>query len=211
MEQWNLKELAETLRREFNINIDFDEWLKTDPNILTESVQKRILDELLAVYQQRHANVSPDVLKQLEKVVMLQQLDQHWKEHLAAMDYLRQSVGLRGYAQKDPKQEYKREAFDLFQEMIARLERQIISTLTVMKIAQAEDVQQLEEKRQHIIPDKLELHHDSARSLIENKPVQAEPEALKPAERRVSDKVGRNDPCPCGSGKKYKNCHGKLD
>jgi len=211
MEQWNLKELAQTLSREFNIEMDFDEWLKTDPNISSDSVQKRILEELLNVYQQRHANVAPDVLQQLEKVVMLQQLDQHWKEHLAAMDYLRQSVGLRGYAQKDPKQEYKREAFDLFQEMIARLERQIISTLTVMKVAQAEDVQQLEEKRQHMIPENLELHHDAARSLIENQPVVAEADKSKPVERRVSDKVGRNDPCPCGSGKKYKNCHGKLD
>jgi preprotein translocase subunit SecA len=215
VEQWDMNGLQETLDRDFNLQVNLQEWVKSEPGLSSALVHQRLTDMLVKAYQERQANVATGVLQHLEKVVMLQQLDQHWKEHLAAMDYLRQSVGLRGYAQKDPKQEYKREAFTLFQDMIARLERQIISMLAKMRVAQEEDVQKLEEQRQHVLPDKVELHHDAAASVVGTTPVPDEEEKATAGQQkpntRFGGKIGRNDPCFCGSGKKYKNCHGKLE
>ncbi|MFI4954828.1 MAG: preprotein translocase subunit SecA [Gammaproteobacteria bacterium] len=214
IEQWDLDSLQTALERDFNLTtINIRDWLAKEPSLNAAAIQQRVLDEILANYQQRHENVPESVIQQLEKVIMLQQLDQHWKEHLGMMDYLRQSVGLRGYAQKDPKQEYKREAFDLFQEMIARLEYQIISMLTNARAAPAQEVQELEERRQQTLPDKLVLQHDAAMNVLTGQP-EEDAEVVARAEKveqRVAPKVGRNDPCPCGSGKKYKQCHGKLD
>jgi preprotein translocase subunit SecA len=214
IEQWNLPALQQTLERDFHVTtINLQEWLSSEPGLSAALIQQRVMEELLNNYQQRHADTPPSVIEHLEKVVMLQQLDQHWKEHLGMMDYLRQSVGLRGYAQKDPKQEYKREAFDLFQEMIATLEYQIISMLTNVRAAPADEVQELEERRHQTIPDKLELHHDPAVNVLTGQPEQNEDLESRSEKitQRVAPKVGRNDPCPCGSGKKYKQCHGKLD
>lgn len=214
IEQWNITGLQEILARDFGLQVNIQAWINTEPGLASALIQQRLTDMLSQVYQERQANVEPSVLQHLEKVVMLQQLDQHWKEHLAAMDYLRQSVGLRGYAQKDPKQEYKREAFILFQDMIARLEQQIVSMLSKMRVAQESDVQQLEEQRQQALPDKLELHHAPANSVLDTTPLPADENKGTTKQRspvRVNAKVGRNDPCPCGSGKKYKSCHGKLE
>ena len=213
MEQWDLDSLQQALIGDFNLsNLNIQEWLQTEPSLSSALIEKRVLADLIQSYQQRHTEVPVSVVQQLEKVVMLQQLDQHWKEHLGMMDYLRQSVGLRGYAQKDPKQEYKREAFDLFQEMIERLEYQIISTLSKVRAAPAEEVQELEARRQQALSEKMEMHHDPAANVLAgSSAAAAEEDEQKSNSRVVSQKIGRNDPCPCGSGKKYKNCHGKLD
>lgn len=210
IEQWDMQGLEKILEQDFNLSVNIQEWVNAEPSLAANIIHERIVGMLVKAYEERQASVDPAVLKHLERVVMMQQLDQFWKEHLAAMDYLRQSVGLRGYAQKDPKQEYKREAFALFQDMIARLERQIISMLTKMRVAQEQDVQALEEKHHHVIPDQLELHHDPAANLVGTNPLPEE--KVKPeTSQRSNNKIGRNEPCYCGSGKKYKNCHGKLD
>jgi preprotein translocase subunit SecA len=210
IEQWNIEGLEATMRHDFNFtDIDIHAWLATEPALNSELIKQRIVDRLIQEYQQRNANLAESVVQHLEKVVMLQQLDQHWKEHLGMMDYLRQSVGLRGYAQKDPKQEYKREAFNLFQEMLARLEYQIISILAMMRAAPAEEVEILEERRHHALSDNIKLHHDPAANILA--PTQEAASEAQKVEQRVITKVGRNDPCPCGSGKKFKQCHGKLE
>lgn len=214
IEQWDLDSLQQALQRDFNLQeINLRQWLTEEPNLTMAQIQQQILAQMVTQYQQRHENVPMSVIQQLEKVVMLQQLDQHWKEHLGMMDYLRQSVGLRGYAQKDPKQEYKRESFNLFQDMLARLEYQIISMLANVRAAPAEEVQELEERRQQTMPDNIVLQHDAATNILtshaeEEAEVIAREEKITP---RIAHKVGRNEPCPCGSGKKYKQCHGKLD
>ncbi len=219
IEQWNLEGLHEALAKDFNLpQIDVQEWLATEPALSSEIIKQRILDELTKAYQARHEGTPESIVQQLEKVVMLQQLDQHWKEHLGMMDRLRQSVSLRGYAQKDPKQEYKREAFDMFQEMLERLEYQIISMLSKVRAKPAEEVEALEAQRQQTMPDKVVMQHEAAADILgSNRVPESQPSpsahsgSIKESGVRVLPKVGRNDPCPCGSGKKYKNCHGKLD
>ena len=148
--------------------------------------------------------VGDQVLRQFEKAVMLQNLDSHWKEHLAAMDHLRQGIHLRGYAQKNPKQEYKRESFALFSQMLEALKVEVITILSRVKVQAEEDVQKVEEQRRQA--DNVPKH-------FEHKEASATPEEKSDkvrTEMRNGPKVGRNDPCPCGSGKKYKQCHGKL-
>jgi len=154
------------------------------------------------------------LMRLVEKEIMLKQLDFHWKEHLAAMDYLRQGVGLRSYAQKNPKQEYKREAFEMFGEMLEQVKHDTISILSRVRIQSEQDVQRLEEERRKA--QAMEFRHAEASALGQG-PQQGAPQPggsqAAPAPEpfvRSSRKVGRNEPCPCGSGKKYKQCHGKL-
>jgi preprotein translocase subunit SecA len=154
------------------------------------------------------------VMRHFEKSVMLQVLDNSWKEHLAAMDYLRQGIHFRGYAQKDPKQEYKREAFEMFTHLLDHIKYEVITILCKVQVRQEEDVQAIDAQRQAQAPKEMHFEHAEASALaaeepvpeeIENEPVTAQPFV------RYGDKVGRNDPCPCGSGKKYKQCHGKIN
>ncbi len=220
VEQWDCLGLQNTIDREFGLSTDIQAWLQAEPALSAIQIEQRLTELLTVAYQEHHSNVAPALLQHFEKIVMLQQLDQHWKEHLAEMDYLRQSVGLRGYAQKDPKQEYKREAYVLFQDMIQSLERQIISMLAKMQVAQEADIQQLEAQHQRVAPRNLQLHHDPALNVLGTNPLPVESAVDEPRERvppgskpfvRLGGKVGRNDPCPCGTGKKYKNCHGRLE
>ncbi len=158
--------------------------------------------------------IGSESMRRLERDIMLHVLDTHWKEHLAAMDYLRQSVGLRGYAQKNPKQEFKREAYEMFEELLGKIKTDVVTFLTKLEITMPEDVEAIEaeHKQLHEQQAEMEFKHDEAASSLtsaEDDSLQLSPEALKPFTREA-EKVGRNDPCPCGSGKKYKQCHGKL-
>ena len=153
-------------------------------------------------------------MRQIEKSVMLQQLDMHWKEHLAALDYLRQGIHLRGYAQKNPKQEYKREAFEMFGNMLDQVKHQVISILSKARLRGAADVEAVEEQRRGT--ERMQFRHAAAPSAMAATVAAggpAAPEAPAPVAPyvRAERKVGRNEPCPCGSGKKFKHCHGRLD
>ena len=153
-------------------------------------------------------------MRHFEKAIMMQVLDSHWKDHLAAMDYLRQGIHLRGYAQKNPKQEYKREAFELFSEMLERIKTEVIGYISKVQIRAEADVEKVEEQRRQQAP--MQFQHAQAPALAADEtpdqPVAArENEPAAEPFVRTARKVGRNEPCPCGSGKKYKQCHGRLD
>ena len=149
-----------------------------------------------------------EVMRHFEKAILLQTLDAHWKEHLAAMDHLRQGIHLRGYAQKNPKQEYKREAFEMFHEMLDGIKREVIGVLSRVQVRAESDVEAVERKRRQTAP--VEYSHDAAQSPLDTEAGSREPPEARPTPYVRGDKIGRNSPCPCGSGKKYKQCHGRL-
>ncbi len=161
-------------------------------------------------YAEKTAMIGGEVMRHFEKSVMLQTLDNHWKEHLAAMDHLRQGIHLRGYAQKDPKQEYKREAFEMFTSMLDAIKHEVVSIVCRVQVRAEEDIQVMEEHNR--IPEEVHYEHAEASAFAAEAEEEAKPkEPAKPAPFiRESRKIGRNEPCPCGSGKKYKQCHGKL-
>ena len=203
-EMWDVKGLEERLKADFAVDLPLQTWLENDDKLYEEKLRERILDEVVSAYKAKEAVVGEQVLRQFEKAVMLQNLDSHWKEHLAAMDHLRQGIHLRGYAQKNPKQEYKRESFDLFSQMLEALKVEVITILSRVKVQAQEDVEKVEAQRKQA---------DDVPKSFEHEDASATPETAdgKPRTQvRDGAKVGRNDPCPCGSGKKYKQCHGKL-
>ncbi len=204
-EQWTIPELEENLTREFDLKLPVATWLKEDPSLDEEKLRARILGELERVHAAKSATVGPDVMRNFEKAVMLQVLDAQWKDHLAAMDHLREGIHLRGYAQQDPKQEYKREAFELFSSMLDRIKREVISLVMRVEIREPDDVALLEAQRQQ--DRNIRFEHPDVAGGPEDQ--QAQPATLQPVVRG-QPKIGRNDPCPCGSGKKYKQCHGRL-
>ena len=205
-EQWDVPGLEAALEHEFAQVMPVQQWLDADDDLHEEILRKRILEELEAAYQVKEEQAGGEVLRHFEKAVMLQVLDTQWKEHLAAMDYLRQGIHLRGYAQKNPKQEYKREAFEMFTEMLDRIKHEVVSIISKVQVQDQADVDAVDEQRRS--QGDMEFQHANASALPE-----AETESGEQAEPFVRDgrKVGRNEPCPCGSGKKYKQCHGKLD
>jgi len=207
-EQWDIKGLEEHLQQDFNVHVPVRKMLDEDKKLQEEALRNRIIDILEQNHKDKEQQISSEVLQHVEKSVMLQVLDHSWKEHLAAMDYLRQGIHLRGYAQKDPKQEYKREAFQMFTALLDHIKYEVITILAKVQVRQEEDVQALDEQMQ--APKEMHFEHAEA-SALEEPPQAALPEE-KPAQPfvRASNKVGRNDPCPCGSGLKYKQCHGKL-
>jgi len=201
-EMWDVSGLEERFKGEFLLDMPVQKWLDEDDKLYEEKIRERITDEVNAAYKAKEDTVGPDVMRQFEKAVMLQNLDTHWKEHLAAMDHLRQGIHLRGYAQKNPKQEYKRESFQLFSEMLDNLKVEVVTILSKVRVKAESDVEAVEEQRRQADDVKKNYEHQSP-----NEPTEAE----KPqAQVRQGPKVGRNEPCPCGSGKKYKQCHGKL-
>jgi preprotein translocase subunit SecA len=207
-EQWSLPELEEHLEREFGMPLPLREWLASDASLDDTGLRQRVVKAFEQRHAEKEAAIGAEVMRHLEKAVMLQVLDAQWKDHLAAMDYLRQGIHLRGYAQKNPKEEYKREAFEMFSAMLDRIKHEVIALLARVQVQRAEsDVEALE--RQQHPPQEMHFLHPSAQS--------AQPEetgdvavAETPKPVRREPKVGRNEPCPCGSGKKYKHCHGKL-
>ncbi len=199
-EMWDVAGLEERLKSDFAVVAPVQEWLDNDDKLFEETIRERIFDEIVKAYELKETTVGPEVIRNFEKAVMLQSLDGLWKEHLAAMDHLRQGIHLRGYAQKNPKQEYKRESFELFSQMLDTLKVDVISILSRVQVQQQADVEAVEEQRRAAEVER-KFEHESI----------TEPETEKPAAvQRSGPKVGRNDPCPCGSGKKYKQCHGKL-
>ena len=202
-EMWDIPGLQERLKNDFDLDLPIAEWLDKEPELHEETLRERILAQSIEVYQRKEEVVGAEMMRHFEKGVMLQTLDSLWKEHLAAMDYLRQGIHLRGYAQKDPKQEYKRESFSMFAAMLESLKYEVISTLSKVQVRMPEEVEELEQQRRmeaERLAQMQQLSHQDDDSAA------AAALAAQTGER----KVGRNDPCPCGSGKKYKQCHGRL-
>ena len=207
-EMWDVPGLEARLKADFALDLPLQQWLAEDDKLYEEKLRERILDEATKLYAHKEELVGKEVLRNFEKAVMLQTLDGLWKEHLAAMDHLRQGIHLRGYAQKNPKQEYKRESFDLFTQMLETLKRDVVSILSRVQV-QERDVEAMEEQqRQQAEAAPRTYTHAAAESQLTDE--QAAGEEGHTTFVRDEQKVGRNDPCPCGSGKKYKHCHGQL-
>jgi preprotein translocase subunit SecA len=208
-ELWDIPGLETRIAQEFAIQMPIQQWLDKEDDLHEESLRERILSTWANAYKAKEQMVGPQGLRQFEKAIMLQTLDGLWKEHLAAMDYLRQGIHLRGYAQKNPKQEYKRESFELFQQMLDTLKHDVISILSKVQVQAQSDIEEMEaRRRQEEAKIQRDYQHAAAEALVG-----AEESAALAAHTptiRDGDKIGRNDPCPCGSGKKYKQCHGKL-
>jgi preprotein translocase subunit SecA len=218
-EQWDTEGLSKALESEFGLRADVDQWIRQEKTLNEDGILERCVDESNKVYLARAASIGSELMRNVEKQVMLRQLDMHWKEHLAAMDHLRQGIGLRSYAQKNPKQEYKREAFEMFGAMLEQVKHDTISILTRIRIQGEQDLDDSEERRR--AAEAMRYQHAQASALGEGtaqgQPPQGQPQAGAPAAaprpetfKRDGRKVGRNEPCPCGSGKKFKQCHGKL-
>jgi len=208
-ETWDIPGLEQRLQADFNLSLPIAQWLAEDDKLYEELLRERIVQEAETLYNAKKAVVGDEVMNQFEKSVMMQTLDNLWKEHLAAMDHLRQGIHLRGYAQKNPKQEYKRESFELFTQMLETLKQEVVSIICRVQV-QERDVDALEEQRRRAESAPRTYTHADAAALND----EAGDEPATPAAPQTpfvrGDKVGRNDPCPCGSGKKYKQCHGQL-
>jgi len=219
-EQWDTEGLANAFESDFATTMDVPGWIRDDAKLNEDQIRERCVESMQRIYQEKSISIGPSLMRHVEKEVMLKQLDFHWKEHLGAMDYLRQGIGLRGYAQKNPKQEYKREAFEMFGEMLDQVKFDTISILSRIRIQNEQDVQRMEAERRKA--PAMEFKHAEAPTLAAPQQSAAPGGALPPGtaapapapvpETFVRDgrKIGRNEPCPCGSGKKYKQCHGSL-
>ncbi|MHB1950646.1 MAG: preprotein translocase subunit SecA [Acidiferrobacteraceae bacterium] len=204
-EQWDIPGLTAALEQEFGLRLPIAEWLKQEPDLDEQGIRERIVGEFHKRYEQKASEVGVEVMRQFEKAIMLQVLDVQWKEHLAAMDHLRQGIHLRGYAQQNPKEEYKREAFELFASMLERIKREVITTLARVEIREQEDVALFEQQRH----GQQEMFYEHPSLMAAGEGTVATAEAVGTMTRQ-QPKIGRNAPCPCGSGKKYKQCHGRL-
>jgi len=224
-EQWNIAGLTQALEREFLLKLDIQGWLDREPELHEEPLRARIQKALLDAYEAKGQQVGPEVIRYFEKEIMLRNLDTLWREHLANMDYLRQGIHLRGYAQVDPRREYKRDAFEMFSRMLDRLKYDVTGVLTKVQVRTQEDVAAMEEQRRRVRA--MQFQHAEAPSATaapaDAPSATGAPQAQgRPAASvaggaaavapfvREAPKVGRNEPCPCGSGLKYKQCHGKL-
>ena len=200
---WDLKGLEEKIRNEFGLELPIAQWVEEDKKLYEEPLRQKILDSFVADYEAKEAVAGAAPLRSFEKQVLLQVLDTLWKEHLQTMDMLRQGIHLRGYAQKNPKQEYKREAFELFQGLLEQIKFDVIQVVTRVKVQSAEEAEKIEEARRlQEANTRMSMSHDAPEQ-TSDAPASAQAAASVP-------KVGRNEPCPCGSGKKYKQCHGSL-
>lgn len=219
-EQWDIAGLENDLKENFNLPVDIGEWFEEVPNLSAEALLERLQAEHTELLADKRENLGDELMNRLEKQFMLQVLDTRWKEHLQSMDHLRRGIHLRGYAQKNPKQEYKREAFELFQGLMTNVKSDVIRILSHVQVRMEEEVDQFEEQRRQqveqeqfnsaVVHDELPSEFaisDDALAAAEAVNDTATPSTVK----REEPKVGRNDPCPCGSGKKYKQCHGRLN
>ena len=203
-EQWDVAGLERALAGEFQLDLPVQQWLEQDNKLDEDGLRERIVAAANAAYQVRVEQVGAPVIRHFERAVMLQNVDTHWREHLAALDHLRQGIHLRGYAQKNPKQEYKREAFELFSALLNTIKRDVTQTTCVVQIRSEADVEAIEPEA---ALSNVEYHHADY-----DEALAGEPDAAAAAHTpvRAEEKIGRNDPCFCGSGKKFKHCHGKL-
>ena len=204
-EQWDIPGLMQQLKQDFGLVLTIDAWLEEDAALDQTDVKERIEKELVTVMQAKEEIVGVDTMRQIERSLLLQCLDNHWKEHLASMDQLRKGIHLRAYAQKDPKQEFKRESFDLFQQMLVEIKYEVASSLALIEVHANQEAPVMEAPVME-----LNYQHEDAASINDEVAEEGEVVAMQQPFVRDGEKVGRNDPCPCGSGKKYKQCHGKL-
>src|SRR5262245_4803402 len=238
-EDWDVDGLRSAVQRDFNTSVDPQWWLKQEPELTVEALRERVLQAVNEAYEAKVARTGAPIMRHVEKQVMLQKLDQHWREHLAAMDYLRQGIHLRGYAQKDYRFEFKREAFEMFGAMLERIKYETASLMATLEVRTQEEIEREEEDRHRRLMRALQAQHAEAASVLAGTgggeaPAPGAPAAATPDRRgaaggaptpgapplpppdlagtfvRSERKVGRNEPCPCGSGKKYKHCHGAL-
>ena len=210
-EQWAISELEEFLEHEFSDRMDISKWLEENEELHEEPLREKIVEHMEQSYAEKEKQAGAEVLRHFEKAVMLQTLDSLWKEHLAAMDYLRQGIHLRGYAQKNPKQEYKREAFEMFTGLLDRVKYEVIEVLSKVQVRAQEDVDAVEQQRR--TQSNMNFEHAQAASATSGAGTGEDAGEQGKQHQpfvREGQKVGRNSPCPCGSGKKYKLCHGKL-
>jgi preprotein translocase subunit SecA len=205
-EQWDVAGLETALAGEFQLRCPIRQWLDADDKLAEAGVRAQVIEVARASYAEKEALAGAN-LRQFERAILLQGLDNHWREHLAAMDHLRQGIHLRGYAAKNPKQEYKREAFELFETMLGTIAREVTQITLTVQIRSQEDVEAVEAQEPEL--SNVQYHHADYDEALGNDDADAEPAAQQPMHRTLP-KVGRNDPCPCGSGKKYKHCHGQM-
>ncbi|WP_419835629.1 preprotein translocase subunit SecA [Endozoicomonas atrinae] len=208
-EQWDVKGLEEKLASELNERMPVQQWLDEDDRLDEEALRERIFQGVIDSYRKKEELAGAEVLRNFEKHILLRILDDKWKEHLATMDHLRQGIHLRGYAQKNPKQEYKREAFELFQQMLEDIKYDTIRIISHVQVQEDDRTAEMERQRREEMARRMQFEHAQAQGVEAEATEQEEPEAHQPFVRE-GRKVGRNDPCPCGSGKKYKQCHGKI-
>jgi len=205
-EQWDVAGLEKTLAAELQLQVPVRQWLDQDRDLHEETLRGRIIDAAGAAYRQKVDLVGTENMHQFERMIMLQSVDHRWREHLAALDYLRQGIGLRGYAAKNPTQEYKREAFEMFADLLERIKRDVTQVLMTVQIRSEQDVAAVEPEP---VPENVQYHHADYAEALAAPADEAGEEKVAPFVRHGA-KVGRNDPCPCGSGRKFKHCHGKL-
>ena len=228
-EQWNIPTLEQELESDFGVKLPLAEWLEKDDSLHEETLRKKIVDSVNDAVADKENKVGASGMRHFEKAVMLKVLDEQWKEHLFNMDHLRQGIHLRGYAQKNPKQEYKREAFEMFTVMLENVKFEVVSILMRFHIPSEAEIAEMEARRRQQQSMKF-IHAEASGALAEPPagdgnavpPITGRAPATPRTDRRPAaisadqpfvrktKKIGRNDPCPCGSGKKYKQCHGKL-
>ena len=209
IEQWDIPGLTEEFAAQFGLEMPIQAWLDEDESLYEETLLEKIIAEATRRHDEKVGVVGEETMRRFEKQVLLQVLDHQWKEHLAAMDYLRQGIHLRGYAQKNPKQEYKRAAFELFTSMLDQIKRESVRVLTAVQVPSKEEIEAQEEARRQQAVEQLakaQATHDETTAVADSSDQEMSDRPM-PA---VSHKVGRNEPCPCGSGKKYKQCHGRI-
>jgi preprotein translocase subunit SecA len=235
-DQWDVPGLAQEIERDFGPVLPIEAWMEAEETGGGSGLRTKILTALEEAYEQKVASVGPEIMRYIEKEVMLRTLDQHWREHLAAMDYMRQGIFLRSYAQKNPKQEYKREAFELFSAMLDRIKFDTVTTVSKIQVRSQAEIEREELERQQRLARALQMQHAEAISPIQAAPLPSDTPGVISAGSvdnvteleprpgmdlgaagaagspfvRQMPKVGRNEPCPCGSGRKYKHCHGAL-
>jgi preprotein translocase subunit SecA len=219
-EQWDPEGLSQALESEFGVQVDVARWIREDKTLNDDGILENCIKAADQTYKEREGTIGSELMRNVEKQVMLRQLDHHWKEHLTGMDHLRQGIGLRSYAQKNPKQEYKREAFEMFGSMLDQVKHDSTSILSRIRIQGEQDLDDRAERQRAAAA--MKFQHAQATALGDGQPQQpGQPPqkgaaATPPSEpaipfKRDGRKIGRNEPCPCGSGKKFKQCHGKLD
>jgi len=208
-ELWDIQGLTEALEHEYKCNLPIKAWLDEDDDLHEETLKEKIVQEVIISMTEKEKIVPSDLMRRLEKDILLDVLDRHWKEHLVAMDHLRQGIGLRGYAAKNPKQEYKREAFEMFGQMLEQIKIDVIGILAKIQVRTEADVEMAERKQE---PKQMTYNHPAAPNALSGETgEEPAPEQSKQPFIRSERKIGRNEPCPCGSGKKYKQCHGRLN
>lgn len=212
-EQWNIAELEEAIAEGFGAQLPIQEWLDSDDSLYEDTLRERINAAVIAAYNEKETLVGAEGLRSFEKQIILRVLDDLWKEHLAAMDHLRHGIHLRGYAQKNPKQEYKRESFNLFRELLSSIKRDSIRVLSNVQIRREDPAEEEARLRQQAqaMAQRMQFQHDEAASFDGEPQEHAAEEAVAPVTPvRNEVKIGRNEPCTCGSGKKYKHCCGRI-